>query len=116
MRIYPLLMIFYIIYKAKGNEKIFGTLKALGYTIVIIFVPFLLTEGGFGNIKYLFQNAFGFGAIDAGASDVVNVVSRAADPAPVQWEIFESATPYSWPCNSSIMTVVRYFFGGLNIT
>lgn len=65
LRIYPILMIMYIVYKAKGKEKIFGVLKALGYTVIVVLLPFIFMKEGFKNIQYLLNNFLGFSETEA---------------------------------------------------
>ena len=60
MKIYPIFIIFFILWKGERWEKLWGVLKVLAYTLVLVFVPFLFIEGGFSNIPILLSNVTGF--------------------------------------------------------
>lgn len=51
---------FYILWRGEKWEKLWGVLKVLAYTLVVVFVPFLFIEGGFSNIPILLSNVTGF--------------------------------------------------------
>ena len=57
MKIYPIFIIFFILWKGERWEKLWGVLKVLAYTLVLVFVPFLFIEGGFSNIPILLSGA-----------------------------------------------------------
>ncbi len=115
MKIYPILMIFYLIWREKGLEKLWSILKTLAYTIVLVFVPFLFIEGGFSNCMVLIKNVTGFsGASTAANGGMATLDSSMAPP---------SSGPTKWGTNISIDTITYYFayglsyiFGGADLT
>ena len=60
MKIYPIFIMFYILWRGEKWEKLWGVLKVLAYTLVVVFVSFLFIEGGFSNIPILLSNVTGF--------------------------------------------------------
>ena len=112
MKIYPALMIFYLIYKEKRFEKLFSVLKTLGYTLVLLFIPFLFIEGGFSNIIHEWNNFTGFSGSGASALSLDGII-----------QFIESLGPTQWTTNISIETVVFWFcellsliFGGADMS
>lgn len=109
-KIYPVFIIFYLVWKEKGLEKLWSVLKTLGYIVVLVFLPFVFIDGGFSNIPVLLGNVLGFSnpqSLNALALELPEV----------------SVTgPTTWGTNISITTVVFYIlmfftvlFGGGDI-
>lgn len=104
MKIYPALMIFYLVYREKKLEKLWSVLKTLAYALFLIFVPFALVEGGFSNISALWNNFRGF----TGPSETA---VRSFDGLA---GFIANLTPTQWTTNISIETVVFWFCKGLS--
>lgn len=104
MKIYPALMIFYLVYKEKKLEKLWSVLKTLAYALFLIFVPFVLIEGGFSNISALWNNFRGFTGPNEAAAQSLEGLAGA----------IESLGPTQWTTNISIETVVFWFCRGLS--
>lgn len=102
-KIYPALIIFYLIYKEKGWEKLFAVLKTLAYALILIFVPFLFIEGGFSNIAVLWGNFRGFSGDGTSSQSLDGMIG-----------FIDSLGPTQWTTNISIETVVFWFCEGLS--
>lgn len=105
MKIYPALMIFFLIYKEKKLEKLWAVLKTLAYALVFIFLPFAFVEGGFSNIGVLWNNFRGFTGPNEASVGVV---------ADGLYGAIASLGPSQWTTNISIETVVFWFCRGLS--
>ncbi len=115
MKIYPILMIFYLIWREKGWEKLWSVLKTLAYTLVLVFVPFLFIEGGFSNCMVLIKNVTGFSSPSSPALATA-LATHSGMPAP-------GSSPTRWGSNTSLETIVYYIvygisciFGGVDLT
>ncbi len=86
MKIYPIFMIFYLIWKEHRLEKLWSVLKTIGYALVLIFLPFVIVEGHFANCAVLIKNVTGFSG--GGATQ--------------------------WGSNTSLETVIYYMTTGLS--
>lgn len=56
IKIYPMVILIFFI----KDRRFLDLLKTLLYSIVLLFVPFLLIEGGFSNIKLIWNNCIHF--------------------------------------------------------
>lgn len=97
-KIYPAFIIFYLIFKEKGLNKLWSVLKTLAYALILVFLPFVFIEGGFSNISVLLKNVTGFSSGSSGVS------------------------PTAWYTNVSLETIIIRFcealsfvFGGANM-
>lgn len=106
MKIYPALIMVYLIYREEKLEKLWAVLKTLAYALFLTFVPFVLVEGGFSNIAALWNNFRGFtDPTEAVVTQAVDdIVAATANLGPTQW-----------PTNISIETVVFWLCHGLSV-
>ena len=95
-------------------------LKTIVYTAAVVFLPFLLIEGGFGNISAIWNNFRGFSTgspvvlLKAGGDFWESLGGHAGD---------YLANSVKWGSNVSIETITFYFcyllsliFGGANLS
>lgn len=72
IKIYPILIILFFI----KDRRFLDLLKTIGYALVLLFIPFLLVDGGFGNIKHIWNN---FTKFNSGESRQLNKTNISLD-------------------------------------
>ncbi len=118
MKIYPAVLILFLIWREKGWNKLWAVLQTIAFALAFVFLPFLLTEGGFSNISEIWKNFRGFSGASVSAAkwsdNLDSLGGQAGD---------YLAESVKWGTNISIETITFYIcyvlsimFGGVNLS
>ena len=69
IKIYPILIVLFFI----KDRRFMDLLKTIGYSLFLIFIPFLLIDGGFGNLSHIWNNFTVFNTGQERQLDTVNI-------------------------------------------
>ncbi len=69
IKIYPIILLFFFF----KERRFLDFVKTLVYSLILLFIPFLLTKGGFNNIKEIWNNFTHFNGGEGRNLDFSNI-------------------------------------------